>query len=75
MLAARLTRAATSTCSRIEPTVDHAPREEVRLRRTLRGLGLFVDLVVVSAADAERLRADPSNVVGRALAEGRAIAT
>lgn len=51
----------------IERTVDDAPREEVRLRRTLRGLGLFADVVVVSTADAERLRSDPSSVVGVAL--------
>lgn len=58
----------------VEPTVDDAPREEVRLRRTLRGLNLFADVVVVSASDAERLRGVPSSVVGTALAEGRVLA-
>lgn len=57
----------------IEPAVDDAPREEVRLRRTLRGLGLFADVVVVSTTDAERLRSDPSSLVGVALAEGRVL--
>lgn len=57
----------------IMPAVDDAPREEVRLRRTLRGLGLFVDVVVVSAADVERLRSDASSVVGVALTEGRVL--
>ncbi len=58
----------------IEPEVGDAATEEVRLRRSLRGLGLFADLAVVSAADAERLRNEPSSLVGMALTEGRVLA-
>lgn len=58
----------------VEPVVEDTAREEVRLRRALRGLGLFADVVVVSAADAQRLRDVPSSVVGVALAEGRVLA-
>jgi predicted nucleotidyltransferase len=58
----------------VEPVVDDTAREEVRLRRALRGLGLFADVVVVSATDAQRLRDVPSSVVGLALAEGRVLA-
>lgn len=57
----------------VEPVVEDIAREEVRLRRALRGLGLFADVVVVSATDAQRLRDVPSNVVGVALAEGRVL--
>lgn len=58
----------------VEPVVDDAPREEVRLRRALRGLGLFADVLVVSSTDAQRLRGVPSSVVGVALSEGRVLA-
>jgi predicted nucleotidyltransferase len=58
----------------VEPSVGDAPREEVRLRRELRGLGLFADVVVVSAADAERWRDVPMTIVGSAFAEGRVLA-
>lgn len=49
----------------IEPTIAESPREEVRLRRALRGLGLFADLIVVSAAEASRLRDEPSTWIHR----------
>ena len=58
----------------VKQQVEDASREEVRLRRTLRGLGLFADIVVVSSADARRLRDVPGSVVGVALAEGRVLA-
>ena len=58
----------------VEPVVEDAAREEVRLRRALRGLGLFADVVVVSATDAARLRDVPYSVVAVALAEGRVLA-
>lgn len=58
----------------VEPQVEDASREEVRLRRALRGLGLFADVVVVSSADVRRLRDVPGSVVGVALAEGRVLA-
>jgi len=57
----------------VEPAVEDTSREEVRLRRALRGLGLFADVVVVSAAQAARLRDEPCSVVGVALAEGRVL--
>jgi predicted nucleotidyltransferase len=58
----------------VEPEVADAAREEVRLRRELRGLGVFADVMVVSEVDAERLRGVRSTVVGRALDEGRVLA-
>lgn len=58
----------------VEPAVENTSREEVRLRRTLRGLGLFADVVVVSAAQAAKLRDEPCSVVGIALTEGRVLA-
>jgi uncharacterized protein len=57
----------------IEPVVEDAAMEEVRLRRVLRGLRLFADIVVVSATDERRLRDVPSSVVGVALSEGRVL--
>jgi predicted nucleotidyltransferase len=58
----------------VEPEVVDAAREEVRLRRELRGLGVFADVMVVSEVDAERLRGVRSTFVGRALDEGRVLA-
>ena len=58
----------------VEPVVNDAAGEEVRLRRALLGLRLFVDVVVVSEADARRLRDVPSSVVGIAFSEGRVLA-
>ncbi|HEX4344754.1 MAG TPA: nucleotidyltransferase domain-containing protein [Solirubrobacteraceae bacterium] len=57
----------------VEPVVDDAAGEEVRLRRALVGQRLFVDVVVVIEADARRLRGVRSSVVGAALAEGRVL--
>jgi len=58
----------------VEPVVADAAREAVRLRRVLLGLKLFVDVVVVSEVDAQRLRDVPTSVVGVALSEGRVLA-
>ena len=58
----------------VEATVEDSSREEVRLRRALRGLGLFADIVVVTAAQASRLRDEPSSIVGVAFTEGRVLA-
>jgi predicted nucleotidyltransferase len=58
----------------IEPVVTDAALEEVRLRRELNGLGIFADVVVVSAEEAERWRGVRSTIVGAALAEGRDLA-
>jgi predicted nucleotidyltransferase len=35
-------------CVVVEPTVEHEGEESVRLRRTLRGLGVAADVIVVS---------------------------
>jgi predicted nucleotidyltransferase len=57
----------------VERDVVDPASEEVRLRRELRGLGLFADVIVVAAADADRLRGSSSTVVGRALDEGHVL--
>jgi uncharacterized protein len=58
----------------VEPTVDDPIKESVRLRRTLRGLGLFVDVIVVSEDEAERWGQTHGSVIHTALSEGRALA-
>jgi predicted nucleotidyltransferase len=54
----------------IEPTVADPIRESVRLRGLLRGLGVPVDVLVVSRAEATRRSAVRGTVVERALREG-----
>jgi predicted nucleotidyltransferase len=58
----------------VEPTVDDPIEESVRLRRTLRGLGLFADVIVVSEDEAERWGQSHGSVIHAALSEGRALA-
>jgi predicted nucleotidyltransferase len=58
----------------VEPTVDDPAEESVRLRRTLRGLGLFADIVVVSEHEVEQWREVRGSLIHTALSEGRAIA-
>jgi predicted nucleotidyltransferase len=58
----------------IEPAVEDPAAESVRLRRTLRGLGLFADIVVVSAHEAEQWREVRGSLIHAALSEGRALA-
>jgi predicted nucleotidyltransferase len=55
----------------IEPSVDDPVREAVRLRRTLRGLGVPIDVAVFGQEDARRRAAVRGTVVERALREGR----
>ena len=58
----------------VEPDVDNAAEESVRLRRTLRGMRLAVDIIVVSdqyAADWQGVR---GSLVHAALSEGRVLA-
>lgn len=55
----------------IEPSVEDPISESVRLRRTLRGLGVPIDVVVFARDDAERRAAVRGTVVERALREGR----
>ena len=58
----------------VEPSVDDQAEESVRLRRTLRGLGLFADVVVVSEREAEEWREVRGSLIHSALSEGRPLA-
>jgi hypothetical protein len=55
----------------IEPSVDDPIQEAVPLRRTLRGLGVPIDVVVFGQEEAKRRLAVRGTVVERALREGR----
>jgi predicted nucleotidyltransferase len=57
----------------IEPSVEDAARESVRLERELRGLGVPVDVVVIDKAKAARRGAVRGTMVERALREGRVL--
>lgn len=58
----------------VEPSVDNPAEESVRLRRTLRGLGVFADVLVVSEREAEEWRDVRGSLIHSALSEGRSIA-
>jgi predicted nucleotidyltransferase len=58
----------------VEPAVSDPAEESVRLRRTLRGLGLFADVVVVSEREAEEWREVRGSLIHSALSEGRPVA-
>jgi len=58
----------------IEPEVENAVEESVRLRRTLRGLSLFADVIVVSAQRVGEWRGVRGSLIHAALAEGRELA-
>lgn len=58
----------------VEPDVEHAGEESVRLRRALRGLGVAADVVVISAKDVDAWRDVPGSLVHAALSEGRELA-
>lgn len=58
----------------IEPEVADPGDEAVRLRRTLRGLGVPADVIVVDEAFARRRAAVAGTMVERALREGRVLA-
>lgn len=58
----------------VEPHVDNHAAESVRLRRALRGLGLFADIVVISERDADDWGRVPGSLIHAALAEGRLLA-
>jgi hypothetical protein len=55
----------------VEPFVEDAAAESIRLRRTLRGLGLFADVLVVSEREAEEWRGVRGSLIHAALLEGR----
>jgi hypothetical protein len=48
--------------------------ESVRLRRTLRGLGVFADIVVVSELEAEQWRDVRGSLIHAVFSDGRAMA-
>ena len=58
----------------VEPTVENAAEEAIRLRRTLRGLRLTADIVVVSRRDAEEWRYVRGSLIHAALSESRLLA-
>lgn len=58
----------------VEPSVDDPTEESVRLRRTLRGLGLFADVIVVSEREAEKWGNVRGSLIHAALSEGRPLA-
>jgi predicted nucleotidyltransferase len=58
----------------IEPKVDNAALESVRLMRELRDLRLPVEVVVVSEQDASDWQSVRGSLVHAALSEGRALA-
>jgi uncharacterized protein len=58
----------------VEPSVDDPTEESVRLRRTLRGLGLFADVIVVSEREAERWSDVHGSRIHAAMSEGRPLA-
>lgn len=58
----------------VEPMVEDATEESIRLRRTLRGLGLFADVIVVSEHEAEKWGDVRGSLIHAALSEGRPLA-
>ncbi len=58
----------------IEPEIEDATEEAIRLRRALRGLRVAADIVVVSEDEAEDWREVHGSVIHAALAEGRPLA-
>ena len=55
----------------VEPSVDDRIEESVPLRTTVRGLGLFADVVVISEHEAEEWREVHGSLIHSALSEGR----
>ncbi len=58
----------------VEPAVSDSVEESVRLRRTLRGLGLFADVIVVNEREVEEWREVRGSLIHAALSEGRSLA-
>jgi hypothetical protein len=58
----------------IEPEVENAARESVRLRRTLDGMLVAADIIVVSEQRVREWRDVYGNVIHTALSEGRQLA-
>jgi len=57
----------------VEPEVENAAVESVRLGRALRGLGVAADVVVVRERDVEEWRDVRGSLVHAALADGRVL--
>lgn len=55
----------------VEPEVENAAEESVRLRRTLRGLLFAADVIVASEQRVSEWRDVRGSVIHAALAEGR----
>jgi uncharacterized protein len=58
----------------IEPEVEDWGRESVRLRRTLRGMLVPVDVIVVSEESVREWRDVHGTIINAALGEGRELA-
>lgn len=58
-----------------EPEVEDWGRESVRLDRTLGGLGVFADVIVVSSSSVHEWRSVYGSVINTALDEGRELLT
>jgi uncharacterized protein len=58
----------------IEPSVEDWGRESVRLHRTLKGLGVHAELIVVSEESVREWRDVYGTVIHSALTEGRELA-
>lgn len=58
----------------IEPDVQNRHAESVRLRRTLRGLGIPADVIVVSTEHVEEWAGVQGTIIHEALREGRVLA-
>ncbi|HET9104810.1 MAG TPA: nucleotidyltransferase domain-containing protein [Solirubrobacteraceae bacterium] len=57
----------------IEPSVEDPAAESVRLRQTLNGLGVPIDVIVIAERDAKQRAAVRGTLVERALREGRVL--
>jgi predicted nucleotidyltransferase len=58
----------------IEPAVEDVAGESVRLRETLYGLGLFVDVIVASEREVDQWGEVHGSLIHSALSEGRPVA-
>jgi predicted nucleotidyltransferase len=58
----------------IEPSVENVAKESVRLHKTLKGLGVWADVIVRSEESVREWRDVYGTVINSALREGREIA-
>jgi predicted nucleotidyltransferase len=58
----------------VEPDLTDRNAEFVRLRRSLRGLGVPIDLILVSEDNVDEWRDVPGSLIHDALREGRVLA-